>query len=260
MFLEDPWARLGPNIIGATGGSGTRVVARIARHGGLFIGAELNHMEDAAAFGAYSDRWINAYVAHTTFPRRVITRIRMVRDLKRLVTMHLLPLEGIAQAWGWKEPRSIYLLPFWNSQFSGFRFLHLVRDGRDMAYSSNQNQLQMHGNVLLNATENRWPEPLRSMALWSRINLRAAEFGERILGDRYLRVRFEDLCLESAATTSRILAFLGLEGDADSIAALEVASAPRETLGRWKHHATASDATELTGIGRVALLKFGYEV
>ena len=98
------------------------------------------------------------------------------------------------------------------------------------------------------------------MALWSRINLRAAEFGEKILGDRYLRIRFEDLCFESAFTTSRILTFLGLEGDAESIATLEVASTARETLGRWKHQATAPDAAELTRIGRMALLKFRYEV
>ena len=32
----------GPCIIGATGGSGTRVVARIAREGGMYIGTNLN--------------------------------------------------------------------------------------------------------------------------------------------------------------------------------------------------------------------------
>jgi hypothetical protein len=31
-----------PNIIGATGGSGTRVIARIVRRGGMFIGENLS--------------------------------------------------------------------------------------------------------------------------------------------------------------------------------------------------------------------------
>ena len=52
----------GPHVIGATGGSGTRVIAAIARAGGMFIGSKLNDYEDAVDFGAYSDRWINPYL------------------------------------------------------------------------------------------------------------------------------------------------------------------------------------------------------
>ena len=43
----------GPNTIGATGGSGTRVVARIVREGGMFTGTDLNAYEDALPFGEY---------------------------------------------------------------------------------------------------------------------------------------------------------------------------------------------------------------
>lgn len=50
---------LGPRLIGATSGSGTRVFARIVRRAGLFIGTNLNVSEDAVDFGAYSDSWIN---------------------------------------------------------------------------------------------------------------------------------------------------------------------------------------------------------
>ena len=51
----------GPYIIGATGGSGTRVVARIVRAGGLHIGKNITGAEDAVDFGAYSDRWIDTF-------------------------------------------------------------------------------------------------------------------------------------------------------------------------------------------------------
>ena len=40
----------GPYVIGATGGSGTRVTARIVRAAGVYIGTELNPYEDAVAF------------------------------------------------------------------------------------------------------------------------------------------------------------------------------------------------------------------
>ena len=55
----------GPAVIGATGGSGTRVVARILRDAGLFTGTELNESEDAWKLGDYSDRWINGYLSPT---------------------------------------------------------------------------------------------------------------------------------------------------------------------------------------------------
>ena len=131
----------GPNVIGATGGSGTRVVARIVRRGGLFIGTNLNVSEDALDFGDYSDRWINVFLAHRPVDRASTLRAEMTHDLETTVERHLLPLDAISRPWGWKEPRSVFLLPFFASYFSGLKFLHVVRDGRDMAYSANQNQI-----------------------------------------------------------------------------------------------------------------------
>ena len=117
-----------------------------------------------------------------------------------------------------------------DDELPGLRFLHVVRDGRDMAFSDNQVQLRKHGDAVLGPARGE-PEPERSIALWREINLRAAEHGER-LGERYLRVRFEDLAAEPVATARRILAFLGLDGDAERIAAEEV-GAP-DTIGRWR--------------------------
>ncbi len=54
-----------PSIMGATGGSGTRVVARVARRAGLFIGTNLNPAEDSLEIAAYYDRWINPYIQQT---------------------------------------------------------------------------------------------------------------------------------------------------------------------------------------------------
>ena len=123
--------------------------------------------------------------------------------------------------WGWKEPRSVYLLPFLAAELPGLRFLHVVRDGRDMAFSENQVQLRKHGDAVLGASDE--PEALRSIALWREVNLRAADFGERELGDRYLRIRFEDLCARAGGhACAEVLRFFGLDGDAERIAAEEV--------------------------------------
>src|SRR4051794_17563816 len=52
----------GPLVIGATGGSGTRVVARLARHAGYDLGRNLNEAEDALEFYSFHEKWINPFV------------------------------------------------------------------------------------------------------------------------------------------------------------------------------------------------------
>ncbi|PYM96565.1 MAG: hypothetical protein DME04_01615 [Candidatus Rokuibacteriota bacterium] len=246
---------MGPCLIGATGGSGTRVFARIVRRGGLFIGTNLNVSEDAVELGAYSDRWINTFAESRARSLPPPVGADMGRDLDAVLARHLAPLAGAPRPWGWKEPRCIYLLPFLHERFPAIRLLHVVRDGRDMAYSPNQNQLTMHGQTLLRPAEAAWPQPVRSAALWSRVNLLTADYGERRLAGRYLRVRFEDLCADPVLTIRRVLEFFELQGNAAEIARQEVTVPP--SLGRWRAH-DAETLTTLHWVAAEALARFGY--
>lgn len=244
----------GPNTIGATGGSGTRVVAHIVREGGMFTGTDLNAYEDALPFGEYSDRWINDFVQAAGQPAPPDLLARMRDDLDALVRSHLGDLPPSARVWGWKEPRSIYLVPFFDAAMPSLRFLHFLRDGRDMAFSENQNQLVKHGDALLGDDLQKEKTPIRSIAVWSRVNTAAADYGETRLGERYLRVRFEDLCAQPAETVRAIYDFFGLDGDAEAAAA---AVRPPDTLGRWQlRRKGIVDALHRTA--EPALARFGY--
>jgi len=250
----------GPYVIGATGGSGTRVLARILGHASTFLGTHLNVSDDSLFFGAYSDRWIDRFVAGAMPLRARALRTAMARDLDVTVTRHLSSLlaEGPGspwRAWGWKEPRSIFLLPFFDAHFPGLKFLHLVRDGRDMAYSVNQNQLSFHGRALLTRRERARAQPFQSMALWARLNALRADYGETHLGPRYLRIRFEDLCATPLPVIQRILHFLDLRNDVEDICRLEVA--PPASLGRWRFQDPAQ-IEALHMVGHSALARFGY--
>jgi GT2 family glycosyltransferase len=234
-------AGLEPGVIGATGGSGTRVLARIVQRGGMFVGSDLNRSLDALDFAAFSDRWVGRQL-----PPEAAAELRAL-----VARQHD---EAAGRPFGWKEPRSVYLLPFLAAELPGLRFLHVVRDGRDMAFSENQTQLRKHGDALLGPSDE--PEALRSISLWRDVNVRAADFGERELGDRYLRIRFEDLCAEPAELTARVLRFFGLEGDAESIAAEEVRTP--SSLGRWRD-ADAATVRQLEERAGDALRRFGYQ-
>jgi sulfotransferase family protein len=178
----------------------------------------------------------------------------MVDDLRQVLEEHCAPVAGDPRRWGWKEPRSIYLLPFIHRHLPALRFLHVVRDGRDMALSENQNQLRKHGDAV--PLPDGLSPAARSIALWSWVNLEASRYGEERLGDRYFRVRFEDLCERPAEVTARILDFFALEAAPASLAG-EVA--PPASLGRWRTESTALVA-ELERVGGHALVELGYEL
>ncbi len=176
----------------------------------------------------------------------------MVADLSALLADYCAAREP-GRPWGWKEPRSIYLLPFLHRHLPALRFLHVVRDGRDMALSGNQNQLRKHGGAAPIPRDGSEPE--RSMALWSWVNLAAARYGEERLGDRYLRIRFEDLCARPVEVAGVVLGFFGIDGDASL--ALDAVQAPA-SLGRWRSGSAARVAA-LEEQGREALVELGYE-
>jgi Sulfotransferase family len=217
-----------PVVMGATGGSGTRVVARIARTCGLFIGEDLNPAEDSDQIAEYYDRWINPYLWHR-HDWGPDVEAEMRAELGALLARHRAPADG--GPWGWKEPRSIFIVPFLASSLPRMRFLHVVRDGRDVAFSKNQNQPRKHAGAFLGTEPSEPDAPPCAIELWNAVNLEAAEAGERMLGERYMRIRYEDLCSDPETVIAEVLAFLGLPGDATQLAE---AVEPQPTIGRWR--------------------------
>ena len=239
-------------VIGATGGSGTRVFARLAERGGLFIGAERNEFEDALPIERFLDNWLVPFWKAGGYQPPHPSPPGMEKDFMAVLQEQFAGHDPGGPR-GWKCPRSVYVLPFLAQRCPGLRFLHVVRDGRDMALSSNQLQLARYGAMLLSPAEQEWPEAERSIVLWSRINRLAAECGAR-LGRAYLRARFEDLCAQPVAVTGKVFRFFRLPSDPREAARLVE---PPESLGRWRR-ADPELVARLERIGGDALRRFGY--
>jgi len=246
-----------PLVIGATGGSGTRVVARIARLAGYDLGTNRNSAEDALEFYSFHDRWIDSFINAERHGAGLsdVDLTRMKLEFHSALDRHHPP--GSPETyWGWKAPRSIHLLRFLLTEFPQMKFIHVLRDGRDMALSANQVQLRKHGAAVLSWRDRVFHSTAeRSILLWSRVNARAAEFGESKLRENYLLVRFEDLCAKSLETTAHIINFLDARVDPEPIARAEIS--PPSTLQRWKTCSPAALA-KLERLGGDALRKFGY--
>jgi len=245
-----------PVIVGALGGSGTRVVARLIRLAGVFMGEHVNYAEDSEPIMHFYNDWLRRIVAGG----EALTETELAAAEARFnasLAEHLLGLGSPEAPWGVKVPRNILMLPFWHRAYPELKFVHVLRDGRDMAYSADRNQLRMVGDLVLSPEERRYEETRQVMAYWRRVNLAAADFGEQRLGGRYLRVRFEDLCTAPVQVCEALWAFVGAADPMrlrlDGLRQIT----PPPSLGRWRTH-SAGDLAELEAAGAPALGRFGY--
>jgi hypothetical protein len=245
-------ARADPLVIGAIGGSGTRVFSRIIRHAGVFMGAHVDDQEDSQPVSQFYSEFASEYLAAKG---RLDDRQRkqLSTYLAECLREHLEGLPDPGSSWGVKNSRSILMLPFWHERFPAMRFLHVVRNGLDMAYSQQQNQIRRHGEAVLGAQMDR-PGPEQAMLWWAQVNGAAADYGESKLGDGYLRIRLEDLCAAPKRTVRALFAFV--QSEAPLKPAVREVTTP-QSLGRWRERSRA-EVTRLTALGESALKRFGY--
>jgi hypothetical protein len=247
-----------PLFIGGTGGSGTRVVARIAELAGVFMGTYLNHAYDALpTIRRYSEKW-NEYVGAKGATLTQVQQRLMNQDLGAALIKHRARIPHPMSPWGVKNPRFIFFLSHLHHCFPELKFIHVIRDGRDMAFAERQYQLEGVGGLYLDDLKTRLcgaPAPVRSIALWSQVNLETARFGEGILGGRYLRIRLEDLCASPAPLIQKIFEFLDTSSPNLPAALSEVK--PPSSLGRWRDQDPAL-LDRLHAEGRAGLGAFGY--
>ena len=95
-----------PRVIGATGGSGTRVMARLTHgRGGAFIGTLLNEFEDAINIGLFLNDWIPPYIEseHRGVPMLPDRCEEMAQQFREALARHLEPMADRGGPYGWKE-------------------------------------------------------------------------------------------------------------------------------------------------------------
>lgn len=254
-----------PIVVGATGGSGTRALVSTLETLDVYMGVHLNHAGDAMPFEPALDRYLpkilgrtrTAHYALTDLPTALLNE--SAGAVLRAAAEHLRMVRDPGRPWGFKNPRQIFLLPILNELFPGFRFIHLVRDGRDMALSTNRNQVNKYDDILYHGRPEPDPE-FAAIRLWSDVNVDAARCARYILGERYLEVRYEDLCDDTDATIRAIAAFTRPDGEAlrPEVVDRAVRSvSPSSTRHRWRA-LPAKRASELVSVGRKGLAYFSY--
>lgn len=233
-----------PIAIGAVGGSGTRVIADFLIKAGIHMGQELNSANDNLWFTFLfkRPRWFASFPeaaeihsamalfqkASTVGLRGTITASEEallqqiaaeLRSTSRPIGIgadcieRLLASQRVSakpdEAWGWKEPNTQIFLPELARSVPGFRYIHVLRNGFDMAFSRNTQQARNWSGSLFES-------PLAGEAIsqeqildyWIAANRRTLSQGQSLLGSRFFVLCYEALCDHPEREIQRLFDFL----------------------------------------------------
>ena len=211
-----------PILITGRGGSGTRLAADIAIGVGVFLGNEFNKSSDSLEYeDAVKALMQEKLKGAAQGPDRLERWRSTFRDLARdVLATGSWPGD---RPWGWKLPELMFVLPEMCSAFPDARVIHLVRHPVDSslrrthltsrmdnpvgtialpaAYRGlelDPGLIDQHRKYMHNAIA--WEYQVGSVARWARANLPR---------ERYLEIRYEDICTRAPEIQRLVAAFTG---------------------------------------------------
>jgi hypothetical protein len=114
--------------------------------------------------------------------------------------------------WGWKDPRSTLTFPIWLRLFPNARFLHVVRNGIDVAISTHRRSQKQKRKVYKRLLPIDYSPNTLSFEycfeLWERHVAFVENHRYLIMPDRFLEIRYEDLLSDPFENLNRILTFI----------------------------------------------------
>jgi len=154
-------------------------------------------LEVAEATITQEYRWPDLKLDAQEFRRRLgQLTAPYLRDVVEVIYRWHLEAEGKAR-WGDKTPIYVEIVPQLARMFPGSRFIHLVRDGRDVARS---HQTAGWYGPWLHDNTREWTRALECHRRWAQTDA---------LRERILQVHYEDLVLDTEGTLRRICHFIG---------------------------------------------------
>jgi len=222
--------------IGALGGSGTRAIAQILIQAGIFMGDDLNKPNDNLLFtrllknpewykkasideknkrllsfkkymesGKISIKDLIVYYKSAYTNPTHSSELQYYLDVFKL----LFNKKSSRDIWGWKEPNTqIYVSEILNL-FPNLKYIHILRNGLDMAFSNNKQQLKNWGwkyQIVLNGNETINELAVKQLDYWieSTKDVIAKSKG---FENRFLMVKHSEFCQSPKQEIDRILKF-----------------------------------------------------
>lgn len=251
-----------PLVIGGVGGSGTRLYRTLAVTAGyemlvaplpqrLLWRAERHDNDTMARF--FYDAWIDPYLTGRIGPRELERMKRRCRWLLWLCG----PFAYGRGRWGWKNPRAMFLLPFFKAVYPTMRYIHVVRDGRNHAFHP-KFPYRAHQTAVLETGALDQADHVRKALFWQRSNQIALTAMHDHLPDTSIVSRFEDLCHDPEREVRRVMQFLGRDDPEIVDRARSLVRVPA-SIDRWTK-APAEQIAEVEAAIGSDLVRLGYDL
>jgi hypothetical protein len=167
-----------------------------------------------------------------------------------------LPKGTKGDRWGWKEPNTHVMLHRITPLEPRLKYIHVLRHGLDMAFSTNHKQIRRWGPDLLGPDHDyeTCPPPLK-FRYWVEANQRLLPVAES-MGQNFLWLKFEDVCREPQKSVEKLLDFIDIDFDETTVLKLAQMVRPPDSIDRWREH----DLSQFPAEDLSCLGQFGYPV
>jgi LPS sulfotransferase NodH len=197
------------------------------------------------------------------FAEKVLSTCRSGGDFLRLMMDSFAERNG-CKRWAVWGPDNLLHMDLIKREIPEALFLHVIRDGRDVAYSL------ARSGFIRPLPWGRKGGLLVSGSHWMWKTKRGRRLGQRLCGD-YLEVRYENLAHDPQATLARVSSFLGEEVPYRSIrdSSLGTIGKPNSSfqeeievgfdpVGRWRKNLTEAEVEKLEALLRRFLEELDY--
>jgi hypothetical protein len=133
--------------------------------------------------------------------------------------------------WGWKEPNTHILLPKLLKLYPKIKYIHIMRNGLDMAFSKNQNQLKFWTNLK--------PTPQNSLHYWVKVHKKLVKYQIKFPQNIYI-LDFDTFCLNPDTQIPLLLKFLNIQYNKTIIQKIKSIIKIPNSIGRYKNHDLSS--------------------
>jgi hypothetical protein len=139
-------------------------------------------------------------------------RPKMINDLIQAYntkTKHIQSNNLHLDGYGFKEPNSHIILERLMKAYPNMKYIHVIRNGLDMAFSENQNQVKLWGFMYM-SKEDFSNINYASLKYWCIVHKRILKIGQRMGANFYL-LNYERLCTYPNKELKKLCKFLNVD-------------------------------------------------
>ena len=210
-------SEMSPVILMGRGKSGTRILSFMSVKLGLQFGTS-----GELATGDADDQKFTDEIKRIAFRNVGVVKLSEVDDkelvkFQKCVEAYHDRHAMAAEMWGWKFPETYMLAPFIEQTFPKARYLHLVRDGRDLAFKnhlSDDPNRKFGRKILERLKVMDQPHHVQAAVSWGyqvdNFDAFRSEIGAAAAG-RIFDTTFEEMCANPRSVAEALCAFMGID-------------------------------------------------